>query len=901
LNLTISQFPRKTVQDTDLFIVAQTVGLGGNYAVSLPINAMLADIAANTASIGTLGTDKADLVAGLVPVDELPIGSASARGAVQVDNVTIVADSAGVISLSGTGTVISVNGRSGAVVLTKADVGLSNVPNVDTTDATNIAVGTLNVARLPTQVTLEGNNFNGANQLVKLNSSTQLPAIDGSLLTNLNGSVITTGLIPITVIPNTVTKLGNAVNGPNQLVMLDGAARYPALNSGITVVTDPTTSSLSSLDSALANIFGSGSVSTVSVVATHGFSGVVANPTSTPAITLSTTVTGIIKGSAGSLVAASVSDFPILNQNTTGNAATASNLLGGVVGSIAYQTSVDVTSFIAPVANAVLITNGSGVPLLSNTLPTVNGSALTNLNASNIATGNLAIARLPGGGVNGANQLVQLDSSGNLPALDASSLTNLSAANITGSIPTANLAKATTSAFGVVQVGSNIDVSAGVISVPAATVAALGVVQPDGITITIAGGLLVASAASSAVNITGGTTGSIPYQTGAGTTGFISPANNSILVTNGSGTPSLSNTLPAVDGSAITNLTAANVDPASGPLPYQVLPLATSLQAGAVIAGTNISISSGTISVATAGATFGSAGSLGVAAGDGVTITVNSSGIMTASAASNVGGGAAGDLLYQSGANTTSFITSANGVLVGNGGTPAYTTTPTLTGTNFSGIPNSATTATNANTASAIVARDVNGDFSAGTITANLTGTASGNQVLKPLAVAANFATWDGAGQTVDSGLSLNTSTSLVGAANTNIPSTLAIKTYVDNAVTGGLNIIGSWDASTNTPTLTAGIGVQGNAYICNVAGTQTLPSGSPVAYYVGDVLFYSAGGIWDVIPAGNTVVSVNGQQGVVSLGLANMNDATITGPTAAQLLVYNGTASKWENVDLTG
>lgn len=399
MNLTISQFPRKTVQDTDLFIVAQTVGLGGNYAVSLPINAMLADIAANTASIGTLGTDKADLVAGLVPVDELPIGSASARGAVQVDNVTIVADSAGVISLSGTGTVISVNGRSGAVVLTKADVGLSNVPNVDATNATNIAVGTLNVARLPTQVTLEGNNFNGANQLVKLNSSTQLPAIDGSLLTNLNGSVITTGLIPITVIPNTVTKLGNAVNGPNQLVMLDGAARYPALNSGITVVTDPTTSSLSSLDSALANIFansgGSGSVSTVSVVATHGFSGVVANPTSTPAITLSTTVTGIIKGSAGSLVAASVSDFPILNQNTTGNAATASNLLGGVVGSIAYQTSVDVTSFIAPVANAVLITNGSGVPLLSNTLPTVNGSALTNLNASNISSGTIASARLP--------------------------------------------------------------------------------------------------------------------------------------------------------------------------------------------------------------------------------------------------------------------------------------------------------------------------------------------------------------------------------------------------------------------------------------------------------------------------------------------------------------------------
>jgi len=58
--------------------------------------------------------------------------------------------------------------------------------------------------------------------------------------------------------------------------------------------------------------------------------------------------------------------------------------------------------------------------------------------------------------------------------------------------------------------------------------------------------------------------------------------------------------------------------------------------------------------------------------------------------------------------------------------------TGVLTATTFSGsgasltdIPNSATTATNTNTASTIVARDGSGDFYAGTITANLTGTAS--------------------------------------------------------------------------------------------------------------------------------------------------------------------------------
>lgn len=59
-------------------------------------------------------------------------------------------------------------------------------------------------------------------------------------------------------------------------------------------------------------------------------------------------------------------------------------------------------------------------------------------------------------------------------------------------------------------------------------------------------------------------------------------------------------------------------------------------------------------------------------------------------------------------------------------------TTDTLTNKSISGssntlsnIPNSATTATDANTASAIVARDASGNFSAGTITATLSGNAS--------------------------------------------------------------------------------------------------------------------------------------------------------------------------------
>jgi hypothetical protein len=69
---------------------------------------------------------------------------------------------------------------------TKAQVGLGNVADVDTTNASNIASGTLADARLTSAVTKQGNTFNGASQLVQLDASAKLPAVDGSNLTNLN-------------------------------------------------------------------------------------------------------------------------------------------------------------------------------------------------------------------------------------------------------------------------------------------------------------------------------------------------------------------------------------------------------------------------------------------------------------------------------------------------------------------------------------------------------------------------------------------------------------------------------------------------------------------------------------------------------------------------------------------
>lgn len=77
--------------------------------------------------------------------------------------------------------------------VTKAQVGLSNVADVDTTDASNISSGTLSDSRLSANVTIQGNTFNTANKLVQLDASAKLPAVDGSQLTNLPVSPSTGG------------------------------------------------------------------------------------------------------------------------------------------------------------------------------------------------------------------------------------------------------------------------------------------------------------------------------------------------------------------------------------------------------------------------------------------------------------------------------------------------------------------------------------------------------------------------------------------------------------------------------------------------------------------------------------------------------------------------------------
>lgn len=70
---------------------------------------------------------------------------------------------------------------------------------------------------------------------------------------------------------------------------------------------------------------GSGTVTSVSVVTANGLAGTVATATTTPAITLSTTITGVLKGNGTAISAAVNSDLPVMTATVGGAVPTPPN------------------------------------------------------------------------------------------------------------------------------------------------------------------------------------------------------------------------------------------------------------------------------------------------------------------------------------------------------------------------------------------------------------------------------------------------------------------------------------------------------------------------------------------------------------------------------------------------
>jgi hypothetical protein len=92
------------------------------------------------------------------------------------------------------------------------------------------------------------------------------------------------------------------------------------------------------------------------------------------------------------------------------------------------------------------------------------------------------------------------------------------------------------------------------------------------------------------------------------------------------------------------------------------------------------------------------------------------------------------------------------------------------------------------------------------------------------------------------------------------------------SSVAGGLSYQGTWNASTNTPTLASGVGINGYYYITATAGSTNLDGITD--WQIGDWLMFN-GTVWQKIDQSNLVTSVNGQTGAVSVGTVTSVAAT--------------------------
>jgi len=91
-------------------------------------------------------------------------------------------------------------------------------------------------------------------------------------------------------------------------------------------------------------------------------------------------------------------------------------------------------------------------------------------------------------------------------------------------------------------------------------------------------------------------------------------------------------------------------------------------------------------------------------------------------------------------------------------------------------------------------------------------------------------------------------------------------------AVLGALNYQGTWNASTNIPTLVSSVGTKGYYYVVSVAGSTNL--NGVTDWQVGDWAVYN-GSAWQKIDNTDSVTSVNGFTGAVVLTTTDVAEGT--------------------------
>jgi hypothetical protein len=296
------------------------------------------------------------------------------------------------------------------------------------------------------------------------------------------------------------------------------------------------------------------------------------------------------------------------------NAGISTNIKGGAAGSIPYQSSKDNTTFVSV-----------GTP---GSVLTSNGSAPTWSTPSSVTVGKATYADNAGISTN-----IKGGAAGSIPYQSGNSSTTFVSVGATGFVLTSN---------GSVPIWST----------------------PSSVTVGIAS---YATKAGIATNIEGGTTGSIPYQSGNSSTTFVSVgAPGSVLTSNGSApvwSPPSSVSIGIASYADNAGISTNIKGGTTGSIPYQS------------------GISSTTfVSVGTPGSVLTSNGSAPVwSPPSSVSIGIASYAVK-AGIATNIEGGAAGSIPYQSGISSTTFVSvgTPGSVLTSNGSIPVWTSSSSV-------------------------------------------------------------------------------------------------------------------------------------------------------------------------------------------------------------------------------
>lgn len=331
-----------------------------------------------------------------------------------------------------------------------------------------------------------------------------------------------------------------------------------------------------------------------------------------------------------------------------GNATTATNIGGGFVGGIPYQQLPGLTGFIATgTVGTILQTGANGTATFVSTSSIAVAVAGT---ATNLAGGNSAL--IPIQVTAGQTAFI---SSGSVGSLLVQGINTATWQN-TSTIVVGYSGTATNSAGGLagqisIQTGPG---QSAFIPAPTAGGQLLVSIGTTSATFVTTSSIAVAVAVT-ATNIAGGANGNIVYQTAAGLTAFI-PAGGAGTLLQSNGT-----TATYVAQSTLSVGTATNIGlGAAGQIPIQTAAGATAFIPAGASAGQLLQWQGGNT------ATWVSTGSL-------------TAGI--ASSATNIQGGAAGQIVYQTAPNVTGFSAAgtAGQVLVSNGTTaPLFQSTLTL-------------------------------------------------------------------------------------------------------------------------------------------------------------------------------------------------------------------------------